>query len=279
MKLNKKFLAISALAGGLLLSGNSQAGFIEEFTGYTVMGLPCTLCDSTVTFSVYENTGNWITDLGLGVDVQDLNGTSTGMERYVYMYQVTNTNPVMPDSPLNNFQVLFGEFGDISTSIGYLDNWSFTNRSDATADNEFNRPEPACPNDGRDCNIIGPDRASNVVSVLPGLVKDIDVINPVAATQNTPISIDQPLPGTVPDPVGGIGAFWQWSVGGEILTDQYSSVLFLTDPDSPTWGMGSSRSIAGSGASGTLPVSVPEPVTLALFGLGIAGLGLKRKKA
>lgn len=56
----------------------------------------CPLCDSTVNFSVYENTdGNWTDDS----EFANLNTTSllNGIDssaRYVYLYQVINTNPL-----------------------------------------------------------------------------------------------------------------------------------------------------------------------------------------
>jgi hypothetical protein len=61
----------------------------------------------------------------------------------------------------------------------------------------------------------------------------------------------------------------------------YSSLLdMLADSNrtSDNTMSGFGRNIVGSGASFSRAVSVPEPGTLALFGVGLAGLGLTRRR-
>jgi hypothetical protein len=115
-----------------LLAGTNtvQAGSLPGFTGCSVFGAPCDLCDSVVNFTVYRNTnGNWTDDSFFGgIGRTDLaNGDAlwgasadTGAG-FVYLYQVVNNDPVGMgiENPLHDFNIAMARTS--VTGAGYFD--------------------------------------------------------------------------------------------------------------------------------------------------------------
>lgn len=114
---------------GIALPGTVRGDFMVSHTGHTVFGsngaggLGDPGGDGHVSFAVYQNTsGDWTNALGLtGSAVSLAPGTSlTSGARYVYFYQIVNTDPIQNglDSALTSL-TLRGA-ADLATSVGYL---------------------------------------------------------------------------------------------------------------------------------------------------------------
>jgi hypothetical protein len=291
------FAFIGAIAGVGLASYPAQAAFIGQYSGYTVFGGPpdliptpqCPLCDSTVNFSVYENTdGNWTDDS----EFANLNTTSllNGIDssaRYVYLYQVINTNPLpQGEDDLLTFNIAVEEIDEDwrdmgtlpyigpydgpnpYTSGGYLDGTVFANASRATE--PLDTPgnwEPGPQSDVfpfvTDSNAVNPTRLT------------YEEIRDDAVEQlNNPVGVASPTQGM------------SFLFGTEIPADATSSVLFLTSNEVPDFPWARTQSGSGEGTSGdvvgvkvSVDNKIPEPTsTLAILGISSLSLILKRKK-
>lgn len=266
-----KIGAAVAVAIGLGGAGQAQAGFLAAFEGYSVFGVPaaggaaCPQCDSTVSFAVYENngnTGNWFSDLG--VARVDQWHASTGAEKYVYMYEIVNTDPlVIPgtaDSPLENFNATWGPKGTANPFVsgGYLNGSVFQNVSRQIVVDQV-------PNDGVPdaLQLISPIVAG--VGVNPNLLRASNEINNWCSSAAVPGVLDECM-------------LWDFAGVNNIPAGGMSSILFLTSNYAPTeYRWGETESPGGFGTAGDLP-SIPEPGTIALLGLGLAGLGFTKRR-
>jgi hypothetical protein len=256
------FLLFFVLTILSLSFSNAEAGFLSPYEGYSVFGVGgCPLCDSTVSFSVYQNiggtTGNWITDLGLGAAPNDLWNTTSGTEAYVYMYQVINTDPLPAnEASLDQYNVSYQSPGFLSG--GYFYNTVFATPSSATT-----------PVDTAD----------------DGTPSALSTVNPFSSDANAR-DADTLVAGNMANTAVGGGAIypgmlWTWNVGGTdgdglIEAGGTSSIVFLTSNTGPTYQWAETQSTGGFGAAGDVPSVVPEPVSSSLFLVGAATLGFRR---
>ncbi len=107
----------------------------------------CAECDSTVSFSVYDNTdlGNWTTELGLpAVPLMPFSSVVDTNAPYVFFYEVVNTDPLPQlEDTLVNFNVAVETKPPIGSwfgpspysSGGYIPGYVFTNASRDINDN------------------------------------------------------------------------------------------------------------------------------------------------
>lgn len=265
-KIRTLALLTISLPCALMLSVPAQAAFMSDYEGYSVFGEPCGLCDSTVSFAVWENTStNWIGDLGLPTDtVTDLEGfTSTGREKYVYLYQIVNTNPKgsTTDGVLGNFNVSYGPRGANTNpspfrSAGYFFEHSFTNVS------EVGIPPVDDPNDG----------SPSALTSMGGFTRDDSVINPAGLSFEY-ITASPAVTGIFP------AAAFQWDFDNKLGPDDMSAVLYLTSDRKPMFRWGETESVGGLSAAGDVPSVVPLPTSVWLFGASlVAVISLARRK-
>jgi hypothetical protein len=263
--ITRHVLLTIGLSWTLLLSAPTQAAFLSAYEGYSVFGEQCELCDSTVSFAVWENTGgDWLNDLP---SPTDLIGTSTGAERYVYLYQIVNTNPLGGEEQrLENFNITYGNQGAGVTpspfrSGGYLDQLQFTDLSREVTPLDV-------PNDG------SPSALTSVkLSTTQAFMTNPDAIAPVA------LSFDLM---SAPAVGGGLfpGALFQWAANNQIEPGEISTVLYLTSNLEPTFRWAETESPGGSSAAGDIPSVVPLPTSVWLFGASlVAVISLARRRS
>lgn len=295
-KLRQAVLAASTVAVGLLglQNGPAQAAFLGAFEGYSVFGggaPACALCDSTVNFAVYQTEDNdWTDDAAFGGNAQAFGtllnpqlippafppGTSFQPfaantvdqdTNFVFFYQIVNTDPLgAAEEVLENFNIaITGKQGEAInpvqnpySSAGYLNQRTFDNKS--SAEDPLDNPNDWEPTEVQTVTPIGTDTSG---------------VNPAG------VRLDQ-----IANPAVGIGAFGGVQFGFDplIAPDGMSSLMFLTYDGGREWidfVWAETASPGGFGAAGDVPgvkMEVPEPGTIILFGSGLLGLGLIRRR-
>jgi len=271
------FLAIMAL---FTLGAEAKADFLPGFSGWTSMSLPSPAggSDGLVNFTVYRNiggTGNWVTDLGLPATPLLFSGPIDATARFVYFYQVVNTDPVQApaDLPglnnLNSFAVrnILGPTGNVFTSGGFLAGTVFSDGAPVgPAGNRAIGPEPLLDPPG------GPGQPDDVVDGVPSFSGFVPgFTGPFAGTDPAFVFLEN-----------GAG-FAEFNFGTGIPLGGFSHVIFLTSNDIPVYmegRMDDPGAVAGP-SNGDIPAPNPEPASMSLMGLGLAGLlgyGWRKRK-
>ncbi len=287
MKAKKYFFLSSALLIiVLLMSVSANAALVDGFSGWTEMS-ECDYCDSIVNFSVYENTdGDWTDDPFFNVvgDVGFVNqyGTFDNNAKYVYMYQLVNVNTSgsINEQDIQKFSVASASIN--ITSGGYFDNTVFHDGSDTISGVNWSLSNP---NPG---SFPGDDYIDSVTGLGDGMpsaaVSTLNVSLAADASSQDSYSLYSNL-GGCPSPTAPCNVmiynFPSNTHQIEHLTDEYTSVLYMTSNIAPTYGFGETEAGQGSGADGEIPTVVPEPVSSVLFLIGGVTLGFRRfrKKA
>ncbi len=299
----KKTLLVTAMGLGFAVaSTTASAGFVGAYSGWVEMS-DCPLCDSTVSFSVWENTdGNWYDDLDY--DRVDDAGSTTGAEKYVYLYQVVNTDHVHGelDENIEDFFVadLLHKGEDSFTGIGWFSGYVFQEADGAVGQSGGNpyagglnlgaTPQGYVDDSAPD-NDAFPPRNNNPVSDSDPETNDVAAgvqsgdVNAVPTGLVRATSVD-PANTAISEPIGGVDnvthvAHWQWAIGDNAFASgETSSVLWAASDDAPMFYWGSSESGGGPGSSGDVPVpeGIPVPAPFLLLGAGLGLMGLTRRR-
>jgi hypothetical protein len=269
-----------------------------------------------VNFAVWENTtGDWVTEMAdenvAGFNPDNVTSLSTDNDveaKYVFFYQVINTDPLDASNlPLENFNVTKTKDNGDPTDHqpyragGYIEDTVFENarvypqvRVDATQEDidEGRIPPETMISGGGPNNWVPAD----LFDPLP-FAADPDAVDPTGFRLSIGRSIasDSVRAGEE----AYTGALWTFApFDDNIPPDATSTVLFLTSEwrwngEAPchdndgveycdelgiVWA--ETESADGFGAAGDVIgiKNVPEPVTLALLGVGLAGIGLTRRQ-
>lgn len=262
---NAKSVAVSCLAvacGLLFQPARADAGWLSGFSGWTMMSDSGTATE-VVNFAVYNNTsGDWATTLG----VTPTAGADTSAT-YVYMYEVVNVGGAT--SKIGYFNINSGDLP--YTSAGWLSGKVFTDGSPVgPSGNQYLGTDPgSTPPDDK---VDGSPSFSGLTLTGSPFVSNVSAVDPFAADAGGISNSDVAS-------FGFLSGLTQTLISGK-----FSSVLFLTSNTNPNYSAGSvlnTQTFATS--NGDVPTQAPEPGTLAIWGFGLAGLGLiaarRRQKA
>jgi hypothetical protein len=241
----------------------AQAGFQVTHIGnsgtiFDDGGLLKPTADGLINFTVYRNRSNWITDLGLTVASPATNtvGVATGTERFVYFYQLVNTDQLLGDTELSRLLIQAGSFGaggyvvgDLFNEAGGLGAVGAGNPSLGPATDDL------APGDG-----------------VPGVVGPfLDLMTPFTAGAG--VAPDS-LSTTTASPL--LTPYYRFTFGtAGMPTGGNSVVVFLTTDFRPRFARG--RAIDGGNyTDGDVPTNaagavVPEPGTLVMTIAAMAG--------
>lgn len=256
MKMTAWGLAVAAtLAGAPAMAGTYMSGY----TGYSGFMQGCTLCDSTTNFTVYQNDGNWVDDLGLSGSVVDLISGTTGLESFVYMYQVMNTNNnVGADETIQDFNIAVNP--SLVKSVGYLNSVVFSDVVGNTV------------NYGPDVTLADPDEAETALEdPIPGnRTPEVSGLSPIGLATDAggfnPDGAQFTLISNVVVPAVAVdGLNFSWDFGNTIGLGGFSPVLFFTSERRPDYTWADTRSAGGTGAAGDVPAPVPVPAAALLI--------------
>lgn len=249
-------LLLPSLAlGAFVDSGNNDAVGNSGFTSGSSL-------DGWVNFAVYTNngpTGNWLTDLGLVAgDLASPLGTFgvTGAERNVFFYEITRSSTV-PDIDLTSITFPRGE--DIWTGLGALDNFVFDEASVGEVVGSTTGANTA----------LGTAAAPGGTS-LDGALDGTPFVTPSSTAE-------QPLTVFLDGSGNAVFTFAAFSGAGTgFLDGEHSTILIATSNSNPLITIPFEPvSTALSGATGgpiaSVPVSNPEPGSLALLFVGATG--------
>jgi len=264
--------AIVALALAVVPSG-ADASFIPGFTGNTQMGTPGARADGVVNFAVWDNINNdfaafYAAATG-GLSITNDFG-SVAASRYIYVYQVVNTNPVGSLADDSDLEALFVArvTGSTITASGYGNGAVFSEGGNAVG--PAGNTRLGLEGNDFDPTLNGVPSQSGVVTA--GITANAGAGNILN------IEEDEEFP---------------TSTGGLIPTDgtpavqfnyvarapgQYTSLMFLGALDAPQYYRGTLTD--GQNTFGDVPVPSPEPATMGLIALGVSlmgGLGMARR--
>lgn len=204
-------------------------------------GGPGPLGDGIINFAVYDNINGDFSSIYAGAGTTQFGSGGVTAGRYIYLYQVVNTNPTGGDNPLTGMHLMVVD-ADIE-SAGVLADTVFVD---------------AGGNVGPDGNRrLGTESVANNVALFgftpTALATDSAAIETMTVTST------------------GVSLRFNFTVPPGVPTGSYSALLFVSANAAPTVGQG--RLVDGDTTAGDVPVPTPEPGTLALLGLGLPVLG------
>lgn len=116
--------------------------------------------------------------------------------------------------------------------------------------------------------------STDVVATLNGQALDPNLATDLATYfQQSSALVDTCLPA---DSV--FGPLGQTTCGVEIVQNGFYMAINGLAPGTYTLEFGADGAASGFGAIDTITVTAPEPVSVTLFGIGLFGLGLARRK-
>lgn len=255
---------------------------MDGFTGLSVFGAPCPLCDSLVNFAVYQNTdGDWTDDSffsGVGrTDLADLDGrwgaAPDAAAKYVYMYQPVNIDLSTGglDNAIRDFNITIAPLNlPLISGAGYFGGVfidEIGNIVDANPDRDLDHPDVAV----LVADVAGDRTPNRAFEGTRGLsVTNTPVYAPQAVRSGNLISspaINSSAPHT--------GLIFDYGSVG-IPTGSSSTTVFFASNLRPGYTWAETESAGGSGAVGDVAAPIPVPAGAALLGSALAGFGLLR---
>ncbi|WP_013321741.1 PEP-CTERM sorting domain-containing protein [Gloeothece verrucosa] len=262
------FVGLNITTWGMILGQQKTlAAFLTNFSGASSLGVPSSDDDATVVFTVWENLdGNWLDDLNF-LGPTFLDGQSNGTERFVYLYQIYNTNPAGgPNLALDQFSVaITGKNGEpyrgnsLYTSGGFMSALQPVLALPAFPQFPLQNP-----------NLIAIDQAAN--DQTPSQRTAVDFAPPFLPPPEVPPSFPTlNLNAVAANPF--LSAFNNelttaatFSFPDPIPAGVYSPIVFLTSNQQPNFTWAQTRTLGQLGSpgdvSGINSTPIPEPLTV-----------------
>jgi len=279
--MTRKGLLLFGLSAVLAVSTAQIANagfFVPGMAGYGTFGnfagVPSVLsaaADGTVSFAVYERTDpNWTNDAalaGLGAIVDQFDGSVHTNAKYVYFYQVVNTDPLpsaLGDNALDTFFDIYSALGTV-TGAGYVAGTVFDDGAPISIAN------PGLGIGGGAAGDVDPTSADGIPSSVYG---GVVAFSSVAGVVPTGVAV---LPGSVE---------FQFSAPA-IASTASSTIVFITSNYKPEYIFGTLTDTGATDGNipspgGTLGSVVPEPssvvMLLGTFAAGLAAVWAKNRR-
>jgi hypothetical protein len=260
-----------ALAAALLVAPSAaEAAFLPAFTGHGEYINPNGGADGIVNFAVYENTDNSLDAADFGGDAGFFAaltggrtfGTSAALtsSRFIYLFQVANTNPSLPPpDELRIDKLLLGTDIALVTAAGTASGYVF-NDNTAGSSGAVTTTNALGTGISTDAGVDGVPGQSGVVAPSFTNVG----VTPVIAGFETGLSVEP----------GAITGFGFDFAGAELAPGNYSTILYIASNSTPAY-MPANLSNGANFSFGDTPLPTPEPGSMALIALGLPLIGAR----
>ncbi len=252
---------------------------MDGYTGLSIFGNPCPLCDSLVNFAVYQNTdGDWTDDAFFSAvtrtDLADVANLWGATAKYVYMYQPVNIVLDDPglDNPIRDFNITIAPLNmPLISGAGYFGG-VFTDEAgnivDANPDRDLDQPDVA----GFVPDIAGDRTPNRAFEDTLGLSPTSTAIYAPQAVNNGNLISSPAVDGGTPH----TGLIFDYGSAG-IPTGSSSTMVFFTSNLRPDYTWAETESAGGTGAVGNVAAPIPVPAGAALLGSAVAAFGVVRR--